>query len=854
MKRGYHWLLVAILFLATTTTAFAQITGTVVDANNNTPIPGVTVSIEGTTIGTVTDFDGEFALAYEEATGVLLVSYVGFETVRIDLTGQNDLGVIELETSQVGLDEVQIIASVAVNRKTPVAVSTISAADIETKLGNQEFPELLNNTPGVYATKSGGGYGDAELRLRGFNSENIAVMINGVPVNDMESGRVYWSNWAGLSDVTRSMQVQRGLGAARVAVPSIGGTVNILTKTTDVEKGGNIFAQTGNDGYQKYGFTLSTGLTDNGFAATISGSKTTGNGYIDGTPFEGYSYFINLSKEINENHKLSFTAFGAPQEHGQRWNRMPIETYRRSDRDEKYNSNWGYKNGEFYTFSENFYHKPQISLNHFWKLNEDMDLSTAAYVSVGTGGGMRVLGTDKSRGDDYRYGPMQPINFDLIVQENIDRGVLGSETIRGASRNDHTWYGLLSTLRADITPEIELLAGIDLRGYEGRHFQEVDDLLGGTYFYNNSNVNNPNHAAQVGDKINYHNDGLVNWIGGFAQAEYSDDQLSGFVNVALSNTAYKRIDYFRYLDSDPNQETDWVNFLGYNVKGGANYNIDDNHNVFANIGYFEKAPFMNAVFLQNDNILNEDAENQKISSAEIGYGFRSQELSGTINAYWTNWTDRTLTRSFENQGGELRTANILGIDALHKGIELDFRYRPNALENLEVRGMVSVGDWRWKNDVTGVEIYDETGTLEETVDVFIKDLKVGNSAQTSMAIGANYEVLPGLRIRGDWNYFDNLYADFDPNDRLVVRDETGEIDESARGEQAWEAPAYGLFDAGFTYNFKFGEFDAVFNANINNLLDTTYIADARDSDGTAAGADVWYGFGRTYSFGLKINF
>ena len=106
------------------------------------------------------------------------------------------------------LEEVVVksgVIDVAKDRKTPVAVSTIKASEIQAKLGNQEFPELLNNTPSVYATKSGGGFGDSRVNIRGFDQKNIAVMINGVPVNDMENSSVYWSNWAGLSDVTTSM-------------------------------------------------------------------------------------------------------------------------------------------------------------------------------------------------------------------------------------------------------------------------------------------------------------------------------------------------------------------------------------------------------------------------------------------------------------------------------------------------------------------------------------------------------------------------------------------------------------------------------------------------------------------------
>ena len=268
----------------------------------------------------------------------------------------------------------------ALDRKTPVAVSTVRAADIQLKLGTQEFPEVLKSTPGVYATKQGGGFGDGEIRLRGFNSENVAVMINGVPVNDMENGRVFWSNWAGLGDVTSSMQVQRGLGAARVAVPSVGGTINILTQTTDAEEGGSVLTTLGNDGYTKFGVTYSTGIMDNGFAATVSAAKTDGDGYVRGTEFNSVSYFVNISKEINDQHKLSFTAFGAKQRHGQRQNRHLIDTYRKSEDGIKYNSDWGYKNGQVTFIEDNFYHKPQISLNHYWDLNEKTTIATAAYV------------------------------------------------------------------------------------------------------------------------------------------------------------------------------------------------------------------------------------------------------------------------------------------------------------------------------------------------------------------------------------------------------------------------------------------------------------------------------------------
>jgi len=432
-----------------------------------------------------------------------------------------------------------------------------------------------------------------------------------------------------------------------------------------------------------------------------------------------------------------------------------------------------------------------------------------------------------------------PIDFDKISEENVALGVNGSETILRASRNDHKWYGILSTLDTDLSDELVLLAGLDYRYYRGLHFQEVTDLLGGQYFLDDNDVNNPNRQARVGDKVNYNNDGIVNWYGAFTQLEYSKDKLSAFVSVNASNTSYQRVDYFNYLDSDPLQETDVTNFFAYGAKGGANYNIDGNHNVFFNAGYFEKAPFFRSIYPRfNNEDINDDAENQKITSFEVGYGFRGEKLSANVNLYHTTWNDRTEILTFQRQDGTLGFANILGVNALHKGIEVDFVYK--ATDNLKFTGMASIGDWRWTSNIEGVEIRDEEQNLVETVDIFIEDLHVGDAAQTTFALGADYTLGVNTTLTLDYNYFADLYADYDPSDR------------SAPGPDAWKVPAYGIFDTAVRHKFKLGTFDAMLTGRINNILNTEHITDAQD--GTNQTALVYYGFGRTFSVGMKLNF
>ncbi|MHA7942667.1 TonB-dependent receptor [Formosa sp. 3Alg 14/1] len=839
------------IIMVCSTVSFAQsiVTGTTVDPESNMPLPGVNVVEKGTTNGVSSDFDGNFSIKTKTTDAVIVVSYIGYLSKEIPVNGNVDLGKIVLESSEFGLDEVQIIASVAVDRKTPVAVSTIRAEEIELKLGTQEFPEILKSTPGVYATKAGGGFGDGKINLRGFEDDNVAVLINGVPVNDMENGNVYWSNWAGLGDVTSSMQVQRGLGASKVAVPSIGGTINIITKTTDVETGGSIGTSVANDGYLKYGASYSTGLMDNGFAATVSAYKIDGDGYVDGTEFSALSYFVNVSKQLGEDHKLSFSAFGATQRHGQRQNSQTIETYRATNEGgRRFNADWGYKNGQVTHQEDNFYNKPQISLNWYWNISDQTKLSTAAYASFGSGGGGGYAGVNKfSLGEngvsEYRIGVYGPTDFDKIVDENEALGAYGSETVLRASRNDHEWYGLLSTLDHKIGDNLVLTGGLDLRTYKGIHYTELTDLLGGRYFADDSNVNDPNATYQVGDTYSYHNDGLVNWVGLFGQLEYSKDDLSAFVAVAGSNTGFKRVDYFNYLDSDPNQSTDWYNFIGYSAKGGANYNLTGNHNVFANIGYFEKAGGFDATFIGFDNErINPDAENQKIFSMELGYGFRSQKFSANVNLYRTAWNDRTETYNYTQPDGSLAAANLLGVNALHQGLEIDFVYR--ATDKLKLTGMASFGDWTWNNDLEGVEIYDEDQNLIDTVDLFIDGLHVGGSAQTTMALGLDYEFMAKTRIMADFNYFDDLYAEYDPSSRGT-----------AGSPDAWKMPAYGLLDLGLVHNLDFGPFDVRLVGRMNNVFNTEYVANGFDgTDSIAENARVFYGFGRTFSVGAQFNF
>ena len=321
MKTFKNVIVLALFLLAGTIYSQTTVNGTVVDANG--PVPGANILETGTSNGTTTDFDGKFSIKVQDGSGVLEITFVGMVTTEFAFTasgGTIDAGTITLSGDDNVLEEVVVTGTIdiAKDRQTPVAVSTIRAIDIQQNLGTQELPEILNLTPSVYATKQGGGWGDSRINIRGFDQANTAVLINGQPVNDMENGWVYWSNWAGLADVTTAMQVQRGLGASKLAISAVGGTINVITKTSTAREGGTFATTFGNDNSIKVLGSYNTGLLESGFSASVLISHSQGDGYVDGTKYQGNNYFIGLGYKVNDKHDLQFIFTGAPQWHHQK--------------------------------------------------------------------------------------------------------------------------------------------------------------------------------------------------------------------------------------------------------------------------------------------------------------------------------------------------------------------------------------------------------------------------------------------------------------------------------------------------------------------------------------------------------
>ena len=819
----------------------------------------------------------------------------------------------EKQGSEKNIDEVVLVgvADIAKDRKTPVAVSTVKSAQIIERLGNQELTEVLNTTPSVYATKSGGGFGDGGITMRGFESRNIAVMVNGMPVNDMEGGAVYFSNWTGLSDVTSTIQVQRGLGSSKLAIASVGGTMNFITRAADMKKGGVVRIGVANNDYHKASFSYNTGKTENGWSTSFLMSRTAGSYYVQNTDFESYAYYFALGFEPNKKHNFQFTITSSPQWHDQRSFTSKIQDYIDYNPDHdgnpyrQYNPDFGYYTdaaGRRRALSNksNFYAKPVMMFNWDWNITPKSKLSTVLYASNGRGGGTGDLGDlGGVRGQNvtaYRDADGH-INYDAIFAANaaIDANTAGAKhtLVRRASMNSHNWYGILANFQHKINDNWKFSIGTDDRYYYGYHYQTLTHLYGANGYKDNSNKNipakvvsrvhdyknlpwNPFGGKTLGQEehIGYSNDGEVLWYSGFGQVEFTKNNFSAFIQGSVSNQAYRRIDNFVKEDGTTKQQgqfvdtkTSFKNLIGYNVKGGANYNINENHNVFANVGFYSKQPFMSAVYPNNQQVLNPNLTNEKIFSAEVGYGFRSPKFNANLNLYRTEWRDRSAripNQTFVTASGNVRGySEINGITQVHMGVEVDATYKP--VKFLELQGMFSYGDYRYKGNATGAD-FDESNnpvtTTTGNTTLYLDQVKVGGSGNSSIpqltaSLGATIKPISDLSIYGTWRFVGNLYSAVNTNDyKTVARQEQG----------ALRLPDYNLLDLGVSYKLRLRERSQyfTFGANVYNVIDTYYISDASTSihatgaSTTYKGIDtknrVFFGAGRTWAASVAFNF
>ena len=891
MKKNRNLITLVITLLMPMFIYGQSISGKVTDETGN-PLIGANVVVEGTDLGAASMEDGTYSISIGEGSYTVMTSVIGYtsSTKSIDVSGDVTLD-FNLTVSAVGMSALEVLASRA-GEKTPVAYTTVTKTDMEFRLGSQDLPMALNLTPSVYATQQGGGAGDARINVRGFNQRNIAVMINGVPQNDMENGWVYWSNWDGVADAAHSIQMQRGLSAVNLAAPSVGGTMNIITDPTSHEKGGKYRQEVGAGGFLKSTFNYNTGMIGDKLALSFTGVRKTGDGVIDKTWTDAWAYYFGASYALNKDNRFELYAIGAPQRHGQNLYKQNIGAYdaefaesvegydtealgddgQFKDVGHKFNQNWApidpsYTGKQYWYMygantvarhdpnylneRENFFHKPLVNLNHFLTLNDKSRLSSVLYWSGGSGGGTGTYGriptmdADGNLGDDdykFYYG-RSPWTRDwnaLIAMNSgtddvvyVDKRAISRETgqsvgILRNSINRQNTYGLISKLNLDVSDELKLQAGLDWRTAGIEHAREVRDLMGGDFYMDFADDNSPD-----GKKV-----GLGDIIA--YHNETTVDWLGVFGQGSYSAgplSAYGMIGLsniaYSYQDhftvADEKIVADPISTVQW--KGGAMYDVTDNLSVFGNFGIVEKPPIMDNV-IYFDGTVASDPANEKFVSTEAGANFSTKNVAVKVSAYNTDWKDRNLTKavtSGQGSSGDTDVIFLTGINQNHKGVEVEATTKLTDMVSLDA--VVSLGNWTFVGDADGNYQEDE---FNEEGQVIGQTTTPYSYALDGLFVGDMPQTayVLGVTLKPMKGFrlqiLNNIY-DHNYADWSPNAREYDGSDADADREQVWKAPGFTRMDVHATYDLpKIGGLNLQAFAHMFNALDAVYVQDAVD--------------------------
>lgn len=647
MQKNY--LLSMLLVITFSLPVFSQVpVKGVVTASNNGPVEGVFVKVKGHEFNTFTDNSGNFELLLPDGNYTLEFSADGFIYQLVDVVVINGtapaVGPIIMQKSNIAVQGVEI----------PIVTLTESELDEGGGLSG-DVSGLLASSSDIYANVAGYQFGSSRYRIRGFDAQYNTISINGLVMNDAESGSPFWSTWGGLNDATRNANDVFGAGFSHTGYGNVGGSTDIGTRASGYSKQTKITYSLANRSYRnRLMATYSTGLMDNGWAFMVSGSRRWATeGYVDGTFYDAYSYFVSAEKRINKRHSINFTGFGAPRKYA-RAGVASQEAYNLAGSN-FYNPYWGYQNGKKRNTRVNDYHKPVLALTHYFTIDNNTKLQTSAAYSFGKGSSTTLdwfTGNDP-RPDYYRNMPSYYTNsindidaYELALNnwtndvdtrqinwshfytanqtktdviENAD-GILGntvtgkrSNYILAAQRNDHKQFIFNSVFNKKQSDNLNYNAGINASIYKGYQYKIIDDLLGGDYWLDinkypardslisdnnrfadaaHNNLNTPDNVVYKGERFGYDYVANVNTFEAFAQGEYKLEKIEFMAGLKGVYTAFWRTGNMRngVHANDSYGDSETSTFFTYSTKAAITYKISGRHYLVANVAYQTDAP------------------------------------------------------------------------------------------------------------------------------------------------------------------------------------------------------------------------------------------------------------------------
>ena len=726
---------------------------------------------------------------------------------------------------------------------------------------------MIRNIPGVYSTSETGSFGDAKINIRGFKQENISVLLNGIPISGLTSGSMYWNNWMGLSDATRAIQVQKGVGNSMLSDNSVGGTINILT----TRPSGKPEAEAGwyhtGSGTDNAFINISTGALPRGWNLSIMGSYNWGSTYVDCSRINSGSYLVSIDKSLRQGHKLNLTALGSPETHQQRSSRLSYaekEKYGIS-----YNKSWGWQTAEDgtrfrRTTARNNYFKPYFTLAHSYdggSINEGGNgwkVFNTFYLALASGGGYYSESTGRRISSfvipEGNAGEGQ-IDWDAVIAENAavspDANGKRAVNIMTDYLAGHIQAGLKSNIVKELGDRADIDAGLHWQIYDTWEKERITDLLGADYWYEDyehnslAGMNGRNPVKVIGDYVRTYNGRRQNYFTAYALAHYragSARQLIFTLGASASATNLRRWDLYNYSAAE--KWSGRASRAGGSVKGGVLYRLGKYSKFYANAAFYSRVPYASVFFSNGNNEISRNLSNERNTLGEIGYRLAGGSFGAEITGYLALWKNKTLLSSpYSTIEEDPVKYMVKGLDALHYGFEADLWWSWGRF--LRVDAFASIGDWRWRNDVTAT-IYDPT-TLQPmgNVNVYADGLHVGDAPQTQAGASIRLNLNPGLGIHADWSWNDRYWADFDPVSRTNPDDRN----------DSYRIPSYHLLNAGVRWTGSIRKLGIVLFLNVNNITDASYIERSKDGSGHDRDSFTGYwGNGRNFNFGVRLRY
>ena len=806
-----------LLFFGIIFSTVAQnvIKGVVVDSEKNTQLKGVAINVKKNTVNTLTNENGVFILQnLTNGSYVLEISFKGYETQNfpVELSGTTvDLGNILLYED---LNEEEDLSTVTLTDDE--LNDDTSAAD--------NISGLLQASRDIYLRTAAFEFSSSFFRIRGLDSENGKVLINGIEMNKLYNGRPQWSNWGGLNDVLRNQEFSNGLRASDYTFGGILGSTNINVRPSEQRTGTRISYASSNRSYTHRAMaTHSTGLSEDGWAFTVAASRREGReGFVDGTMYNATSFFGSVEKKFNDKHSLSFTSITALNRRG----KSAPQTQEVFDlRGIQYNSYWGTQDGKIRNSRIKEVSEPILMLNHYWDINETTSLNTNVSYQTGNIGNSRIdnngtkvdgdavdgegnpyiinLGASNPDPTYYQklpsYGLRQGYSNIYEIQQNfVNDGQLNWNSLYNANansnnngnssyvlyedRNDDTQFTVNTILNKDISDNFKLNARVQYTQLTSKNFAEIIDLLGGTGYLDadsfadtfdekQNNLLNPLYIAGVGDVFKYNFNLYSNVVDGFLQGQFKFNKVDFYLATSISNTSHQRDGLFQnggFVDNSYGKSEE-LNFTNYGAKGGMTYKISGRHIVDINAGYLTKAPNLRNSFSnsrENNNTV-ENLTSEKVISADASYIFRGPFLQAKLTGYYTKIQDATEISFFFADGiGGDNTAFVQeilsGIDKKHFGAE--FGVEAQVTPTIKLKAAGNFGQYTYDNN-PNLYLTTENNTRSQDAG-FIdgrKDFGASNLKNYKLAAGPQTAYSVGFEYRDPDYWFVSATANFFDN-------------------------------------------------------------------------------------------